>query len=111
MSNDRDSRLREHDRFIVQANQKLPATPTDVLLHRIGVVEPRLYDRLAEGERWVNARLDAFLTGDLDNLESVRVAWQDWIRLYRYGLRLVHNSGPKKGPHSPSATTTEVGGG
>ncbi len=109
MNDDRDRRQRQHDRFGVQANLELPVAPTDKLLHRIGVAEPRLYDRLAEGEKWINRRLDAYLAGDLDDLQSVRAAWRDWIKLYRYGLTLVQNAGSKRSPDSPSATTTETG--
>jgi hypothetical protein len=108
MSDDRNRRQREHDRLVVQVNLELQPAPTHALLGQIAAADPELCERLASGEKWINMKLDAFLAGTSDNLENVRAAWQDWIRLYRYGTSLV-STGESKGPDSPPTTTAHRG--
>ena len=109
MNVDRGRRQEEHDRFVELANLTFPAAPTDALLQKVRAVDSHLYERLGEGDRWINEKLDAFLVGRLDSLECVYAAWRDWVRLYRYGVTSARADESISAPTSRSAITANTG--
>ncbi len=110
MTDLRMAREKEHDRFVAEANMdfvRLAVSPTDEVLDRIAAVDPHLYGRLVEGDRWINAKINDYLAGELADLDNVRAGWSDWLRLFAHGVKLLE-VGDKK-PRSPGATTSKPG--
>lgn len=108
MNDPRTQREREFDQFIAEANADLESAPTELVVGQIAEVDAHLYRRLQTGDSWINVELEKFLAGHLDTLSRVRRAWQDWLRLYRYGLTLIE-SDEQESLDSPSARTTHRG--